>query len=120
MQSKKWLSFFSPVRSLAGVLLVLWSATACPAQTPAEFFRGKSIEVYVGFGAGGVYDVYARLLARFMGKYVPGNPAIVPKNMDGAGSLRLANHLYNAAPRDGTTFGTISRGTGFEPLFGNA
>lgn len=106
-------------RCLAGALLMFWSATACPAQTPAEFFRGKSIEVYVGFGAGGVYDVYARLLSRFMGKYIPGTPALVPKNMDGAGSLRLANHLYNAAPRDGTTFGTISRGTGFEALFGN-
>src|SRR5258708_17528024 len=59
------------------------------------------------------------MLARHMGKYLPGNPTIVPRNMEGAGSMRLANYLYNAAPKDGTSFGTINRGTGFEPLLGN-
>jgi tripartite-type tricarboxylate transporter receptor subunit TctC len=59
------------------------------------------------------------MLARHMGKYIPGNPTIVPKQMEGAGSMRLANFLYNAAPKDGTTFGTINRGSAFDPLLGN-
>jgi tripartite-type tricarboxylate transporter receptor subunit TctC len=79
---------------------------------------GKPIELYIGYSVGGGYDVYARLLARHMAKHIPGNPVIVPKNMEGAGSLRLANWLYKAAARDGTVFGTIGRGIAFDPLFG--
>jgi tripartite-type tricarboxylate transporter receptor subunit TctC len=86
------------------------------AQTPADFYRGKTVELYIGYSVGGGYDVYARLLARHMGRHIPGNPTIVPKNMEGAGSLRLANWLYNVAPKNGTVFGTIGRGTGFDPL----
>jgi|ERR1700722_2294518 tripartite-type tricarboxylate transporter receptor subunit TctC len=107
----------SPVT--AGILLMLWSTLACPAQTPTDVYRGKSVELDIGFSVGGAYDVYARMLARHMSKYIPGNPTIVPKNVEGAGSMRLANYLYNAAPRDGTIIGTISRGTVFEPLLGN-
>src|SRR5216683_6419085 len=62
---------------------------------------GKVIELYVGYSVGGGYDVYARLLARHMGKHLPGNPVIVPKNMEGAGSLRLANWLFKAARATG-------------------
>jgi tripartite-type tricarboxylate transporter receptor subunit TctC len=98
------------------VLLVAWPALA---QAPAEFYKGRTIELDIGLSVGGGYDAYARMLARTMGKYIPGNPAIVPRNMEGAGSMRLANHLYNTAPKDGTTFGTINRGTPFEPLLGN-
>src|SRR5882672_4789107 len=79
---------------------------------------GKPIELYIGYSVGGGYDVYARLLARHLGKHIPGNPVIVPKNMEGAGSLRLANWLYKAAARDGTVFGTIGRGIAFDPLLG--
>jgi tripartite-type tricarboxylate transporter receptor subunit TctC len=79
---------------------------------------GKPIELYIGYSVGGGYDVYARLLARHMAKHLPGNPVIVPKNMEGAGSLRLANWLYKAAPKDGTAFGTIGRGIAFDPLLG--
>jgi tripartite-type tricarboxylate transporter receptor subunit TctC len=104
---------------LAAALLVLLPASLCVAQTPAEFYKGKTIELDIGTSVGGGYDAYGRMLARNMGKYIPGNPAIVPKNMEGAGSMRLANHLYNAAPKDGTSFGTINRGTPFEPLLGN-
>lgn len=89
------------------------------AQTPAEFYKGRTIELGISSSVGGGYDAHARMLARHMGKYIPGNPRIVPKNMEGAGGLRLANLLYNAAPRDGTSFGTIYRATAFEPLFGN-
>src|SRR5512138_222071 len=78
----------------------------------------KPVELYIGYSVGGGYDVYARLLARHMGRHLPGNPVIVPKNMEGAGSLRLANWLYKAAPRDGSAFGTIGRGIAFDPLLG--
>src|SRR5262245_52230403 len=100
------------------------AVSLCPllpasAQTPAEFYRGKTIDISVGFSAGGAYDVYARLIARHIGRHIPGSPTVVAKNMEGAGSLRLANFLYNAAPKDGTALATIGRGTGFDPLFGN-
>ena len=89
------------------------------AQSPAEFYKGKTVEVHIGYSAGGGYDVYGRILARHMGKHIPGNPTLVVKNMEGAGSLRLANWIYNAAPKDGTAFGIIGRGAAFDPLFGN-
>jgi tripartite-type tricarboxylate transporter receptor subunit TctC len=92
--------------------------SAASAQSPAEFYKGKNVDLYIGYSVGGGYDVYARILSRFMGKHIPGNPNVVPKNMEGAGSLRLANWLYNVAPKDGTAFGIIGRGTGFDPLLG--
>jgi tripartite-type tricarboxylate transporter receptor subunit TctC len=73
----------------------------------------------IGYSAGGGYDVYARMLARHIGKHIPGNPTVVTKNLEGAGSLRLANWLYNIAPKDGTEMGTIGRGVAFDPLLGN-
>src|SRR5579885_412470 len=88
------------------------------AQSPAEFYAGKSIDLQIGYSVGGGYDLYARLLARHLGKHIPGNPTIVPKNMEGAGSLRAANFIANAAPRDGTAIGTFGRGVPFDPLLG--
>ena len=88
------------------------------AQMPADFFKGRTVDLYIGYSVGGGYDVYARMVARHMGRHIPGNPTIVPKNMEGAGSIRLANWLYNVAPRDGTAFGTVSRGAPFDPLLG--
>ena len=88
------------------------------AQGVADFYKGKNVELSIGYSAGGGYDIYARLLARHMGRYIPGNPTIVPRNMPGAGSVVLANWLYNVAPKDGTAFGTIGRGTPFDPIFG--
>ncbi len=85
----------------------------------AEFYKDKSIELFISSGPGGGYDTNARILARHMGKHIPGHPNIVTKNLEGAGGLRLANLLYNTAPKDGTAFGTIYRSTAFEPLFGN-
>ncbi len=86
-------------------MLAVTSATAGWAQTPAEFYKGKTVEMMVGYSAGGGYDVYARMVARYIGKHIPGNPTVVVKNLEGAGSLRLANALYNALPKDGTVFG---------------
>ena len=86
----------------------------------ADFYRGKIVEVYVGFSVGGGYDIHGRLVARHLGRFIPGNPTVVPFNMVGAGSLKLVNWLYNAAPRDGTVLGIVSRGIPFEPLVGIA
>ena len=107
----------SLVPNVAAAILAL--GAAAQAQSPADFYKGKNVDLTIGYSAGGGYDVYARLLARHMGRFIPGNPAIVPKNMPGAGSLVLANWLYNVAPKDGTAFGTIGRGTAFDPLLGS-
>jgi tripartite-type tricarboxylate transporter receptor subunit TctC len=100
----------------AAVLFLL--PAAAPAQSPAEFYKGKNVDLYIGYSVGGGYDVYARIVARHIGKHIPGNPTIVPKNMEGAGSLRLVNWLYNVAPKDGSVFATIGRGTAFNPILG--
>jgi tripartite-type tricarboxylate transporter receptor subunit TctC len=102
----------------ASILILLTGVSLGFAQSPAEFYKGKNIELYIGYSIGGGYDLYARVLARHIGKHIPGNPTIVPKNMEGAGSLRLANWLARVAPRDGTVFGTVGRGVPFDPLLG--
>jgi tripartite-type tricarboxylate transporter receptor subunit TctC len=102
----------------AGLLLVA-ACSGAFAQSPADFYKGKNVDLYIGYSVGGAYDLYARMLARHMGKHIPGNPNVLPKNMEGAGSLRLANWLYNVAPKDGSAFAIIGRGTGFDPLLGN-
>ena len=89
------------------------------AQGP-DFYKGRQVDLYIGYSVGGGYDIYARLLARHLGNHIPGNPTVIPKNMEGAGSLRLANWLYQVAPKDGTAIGMIGRGIAFDPLLGGA
>src|SRR5260370_29476811 len=108
-----------PVLVRTAGILALCPISLGHAQSPADFYKGKTIDLYIGYSAGGGYDVYARALARYMTRFIPGNPALVPKNMPGAGSLVLANWLYNVAAKDGTAFGIIRRGTGFDPLLGS-
>ena len=79
------------------------------ADAVADFYRSKSIQLVLGYGPGGGYDVYARVIARYLGKYIPGNPAVVVINMPGAGSLRATNFLYTTAPKDGLTIGAFAR-----------
>src|SRR3954465_11526993 len=98
---------------------ILFAPATAQAQDPAAFYKGKNIDLYIGYSVGGAYDLYARMLARHMGRNIPGNPTVTPKNMEGAGSLRLANWLYNVGPKDGTAFGIIGGGTGFDTLLGN-
>jgi tripartite-type tricarboxylate transporter receptor subunit TctC len=107
------LSILAAALAIAGLIIFVAVARA---QSAAEFYRGKSIELDIGYSVGGGYDLYARLIARRLGQHVPGNPTVMPKNVEGAGSLRLANYLYAAAPRDGTVIGAISRGAAFDPL----
>ena len=102
------------------VVAQLCHAGLAPAQAQSveEFYKGKSITLAIGFTPGGGYDLYARHLARHMGKHIPGRPTIVPQNMAGAGSLRAANFIYSAAPKDGTAFGTFARTTGHQAAAG--
>src|SRR4051794_6157240 len=113
----------NPVRILQTTWVIALVAIALlspsRAQSVADFYKGKSIEVYIGTSVGGGYDAYTRILSRHMGRHIPGNPVLVPKNMAGGGGIRLANFLYKAAPKDGLVFGTFNRGTGFDPLLGN-
>lgn len=90
-----------------------------PAIALDEFYKGKTINVIVGFGPGGANDVWTRVLNRYMPRHIPGQPTMVAQNMPGAGSLRLANHIAATAPKDGTEIGLISRGIALQPLFGS-
>jgi tripartite-type tricarboxylate transporter receptor subunit TctC len=90
------------------------------AEEVADFYRGKTITLSVGYSSGGAYDGVARILARYMRAYIPGNPTIIVKNAPGAGTLSLTNQLYNVAVRDGTQFGIIARGMAMEPLIGQS
>jgi len=102
---------------VAGVALIIALLVAGTAYSDdvADFYKGKRVNLVVSYGTGGGYDVYARVLARLMGRYIPGNPNIIVQNMPGAGSLRGTNYLYNVAPKDGTVFGTFARNM---PLLG--
>ena len=94
---------------------VALTGAAAHAQSVADFYKSKPLTILVGYGTGGGYDVYARVISRHFGKHVPGNPNVVVQNMPGAGSLRAANHLYVNAPKDGSMFGTFARNM---PLMG--
>lgn len=118
-------------RILVLLILAFWvfSSSAFAAQSAgkpaydekavADFYRGKTVRIVVGFSAGGGYDQYSRLIARHMSKYIPGNPAVIVDNMAGAGSIIAANHTFNAAPKDGTIIGNISGPIVLEQLFGS-
>ncbi len=91
-------------------LLAACLATSAYAQDPvANFYRGKQINLIVGYGPGGGYDLTARAVAHYLGKYIPGHPDVVVQNMPGAGSMRAANYTYVNAPQDGTTIALIAR-----------
>lgn len=97
------------VTSLAAALVFLGVSTraATPAGSPnpvENFYRNRTVTILVGFTAGGGYDLYARTLARHIGRHIPGNPTVIVQNMPGAGSLVATNYLYNVAPRDGSMF----------------
>src|SRR5262249_8022357 len=89
------------------------------ADPVADFYRGKQINLIVGYGPGGGYDVYARVLGRYLGRHLPGNPTVVVQNMPGAGSLRAVNYLYNVAPKDGTAIAHFARNMPLLGVLGN-
>jgi tripartite-type tricarboxylate transporter receptor subunit TctC len=113
---------FGKIRAFSVALvaaMTLMVGTSAVADPVADFYRGKSIDVLIGFGPGGGYDTYARVLSRHMGKFIPGKPTITPQNMPGGGGLVVANFIYNAAPRDGLHMATFGSFNAMEPLFGN-
>ena len=118
IMAAKMRSFITRAMTAAAAVMVLGMGDLAHAADVTPFFAGKTLRVLVGFSPGGGYDLYARELARYMGRYVPGNPTVVVQNMPGAGSLKAVNYLYNAAPRDGTVIATFARGIVFEPLIG--
>jgi tripartite-type tricarboxylate transporter receptor subunit TctC len=101
----------------AGVLflaaLQMWGVAK--ADSVADFYRGKQITLVIGYGPGGGYDIYGRIVAKHIGRYIPGNPTVIVQNMPGAGSMRATNYIYEVAPKDGTYFGTFARNM---PLIG--
>ena len=93
--------------ALAAVLAAITSGFGHAQNAVEAFYKGHQINLIVGYGPGGGYDLTARLLARHIGRFIPGQPSVVVQNMAGAGSLRAANYLYAAAPKDGATFGVF-------------
>jgi tripartite-type tricarboxylate transporter receptor subunit TctC len=90
------------------------------ADPVADFYKRKTVTVMVGFGPGGGYDEYARLMARHLGKHIPGEPSVIVQNMEGAGSVRAANHVYNVAPKDGTVIAAVNQNMPMYQLLGGA
>src|SRR5215510_10150948 len=103
---------------LVGLSLVGLSA---PMSTHAQepFFARKTITISIGYTAGGSYDLYGRLVARHLGKHIPGQPIVVAQNMPGTGSLKAAAYLYEVAPKDGTALGVIVESAALEQALGN-
>lgn len=109
------------IRGFASVAICLavLAGTGAFAASVEEFYRGKTIKLIIGFGAGGGYDVYARAVGRFIGKHIPGNPTIVAQNLTGAGSRKASNYLYGVAPRDGSVIGTVSQAMPLDQAMGS-
>ena len=103
----------------SALALLVLTGLACAAGVE-DFYKGRNVTLVIGYSVGGGYDAYARLLGRYLGKHIPGNPSIVPEQMTGAGSLRSANFIYSVAAKDGSVFGTFSRSMGISPLVDKA
>jgi tripartite-type tricarboxylate transporter receptor subunit TctC len=102
--------------SAAFALLAL--ADMAAPQSVAEFYKGKTIQLLIGFGVGGEDDLWARSISRHIGNHIPGKPMMIPENVPGSGGLLVANRTYNTVPKDGTVIGLMNRGIPFEPLLG--
>jgi tripartite-type tricarboxylate transporter receptor subunit TctC len=109
---RRVLSFLALIM-VEAVLIVACLGVPSDAQA-ADFYTGKSLNLYIGQGPGGGYDLYGRLVARHIGRFIPGNPLVVPQNMPGAGGLKVANYLYQAAPRDGTALAISAEAVALE------
>src|SRR5882757_1998657 len=115
---RKWSILPALCAVVAGCLTERGSVAA--EADVAAFYKGKQISLYIGFPVGGGFDNYARLIARYMGNYVPGNPTFVPVNMGGAGGGVLTSYLLNVAARDGTAIGAVAPGPIVAPLLTDA
>lgn len=106
--------------TVCATALMVVSATSAFSQAADQFYQGKTIRVVIGLGAGGGYDSYARLATRWIGKYIPGSPALIAQNMPGAGGITAANHVYNVALKDGTVMGALHANVAFAQVTGTA
>src|SRR6266446_5955947 len=95
--------------ALAIAAIILLSSVSTRAQPVADFYRGKTLRMLIGYGPGGGYDIYGRLVAEFLPRHLPGNPTIIAQNMPGAGSFVAAKYIYDIAPKDGTVFGSLAQ-----------
>ena len=102
--------------TLFALSAILISTSAVHAQP--DLLAGKSVQMVIGFGVGGGYDLWGRTVGRHIGKHLPGNPTVIPQNMPGAGSYAAANYIFNIAPKDGTVLGIIARDAALGPLSG--
>lgn len=102
---------------LAVTAFALCATLPASAESVEEFYKGRQVSLIVGSGTGGGYDSYARLVARHIGRHIPGSPAVIVQNMPGAGSLNMTNFVYNVAPKDGSVLGACQNNVPFEPLF---
>jgi tripartite-type tricarboxylate transporter receptor subunit TctC len=100
----------------AAVLLIAAAGSDAAAQSVEAFYKGNRVSINIGYTPGGVYDLYARTVARHIGKHIPGRPAVIPVNMPGAGSMKAANFIYGQAPKDGTQIAVFARGIAMQPL----
>jgi tripartite-type tricarboxylate transporter receptor subunit TctC len=101
------------------IVLAGWPGTAQAQRTVEDFYRGKTIDLIIGYSSGGTYDLYARLVARHLGQHIPGKPLIVPRNMPGAGSRTAATWVANIAPRDGTVLATADQSLSLQQAVGD-
>jgi tripartite-type tricarboxylate transporter receptor subunit TctC len=102
------------------LLVMAWPGAAFAQESVADFYRGKKIDLIIGYSPGGTYDLYARLVARHIGRHIPGQPLIVPRNMPGAGSRTAATWVANIAPRDGTVLATADQSLSLQQALGDA
>ncbi len=108
---RKWISV---------LILAACTSASARADAVADFFRDKTITVYIGYAVGGAYDLYGRSIAKHMPRHLAGNPRMLASNMPGASSMTLANYLAKIAPHDGTAFGAVNSALIFDPLFSGA
>src|SRR6185369_6085301 len=108
----------SPFRTAALVVVACLVPTLASAQSLEGFYRGKTVNVVIGYPPAGANDFYARAVARHIGKHIPGNPSVIPRNMPGGGSLIAANHVFNVAPKDGTVLALVAASTPLEERLG--
>ena len=106
-----------PLSYPAACLGLLLCVTPTAADPVADFYRGQTINCYIGYGVGGAYDFFGRMISKYMSAHIPGHPTIFPSNVPGASSMLLANRLAKIAPRDGTAFGIVNSALIFDPLF---
>jgi len=119
MQHRRFRRFFAALTYAATVAaLMLGTSAGARATEPDAFYKGKTVSIYIGFAAGGSYDYFGRLLARHIGKHLPGNPTVIAEGMPGAGSFTAANYLYARAARDGTVLGIVSQTLAIEEALG--